>query len=309
MAPKFAPKVWKRPYNHIYNDNYRYGNSLYCEQIGDIERKYNEALAGTRFRSDRPDLGLSTFADSQLIGASAIAKDRSDRATEGLSSERVRSISTSRVNSYLEDRDRKLAHSPSFDTYTSSRALDRVNSEIEESRLRRSASRRSVRSTRPESLYNSFESSLVNGTASGDESGPRKDFWMERCRELQSEVENLKCDFANASDKVQHESTYAKGKINQEVADLMLAIEDQDRQIQNLQKQLRKQAKQVSDISLELEASQRQYSDVNENLSESNRRALNMVHEIEEMRSNLEKVHSLQLPALRRTASCKLMGA
>ncbi len=59
-------------------------------------------------------------------------------------------------------------------------------------------------------------------------------------------MENLKCDFANASDKVQHESTYAKGKINQEVADLMLAIEDQDRQIQNLQKQLRKQAKQVS---------------------------------------------------------------
>lgn len=180
MAPKssFAPKIWKRPYNHIYNDNYRYGNSLYCEQIGDIERKYNEALAGTRFRSDRPDLGLSTFADSQLIGASAIAKDRSDRATEGLSSERVRSISTSRVNSYLEDRDRKLAHSPSFDSYSSTRALDRVNSEIEESRLRRSASRRSVRSARPESLYSSsFENSLANGA---EESGPRKDFWMER---------------------------------------------------------------------------------------------------------------------------------
>lgn len=181
MAPKssFAPKIWKRPYNHIYNDNYRYGNSLYCEQIGDIERKYNEALAGTRFRSDRPDLGLSTFADSQLIGASAIAKDRTDRATEGLSSERVRSISTSRVNSYLEDRDRKLAHSPSYDSYSSSRALERVNSEIEESRLRRSASRRSVRSARPESLYSSsFENSLANGGA--DETGPRKDFWMER---------------------------------------------------------------------------------------------------------------------------------
>lgn len=146
---------------------------------------------------------------------------------------------------------------------------------------------------------------------------------------MQSEVENLKCEFSNASDKVKHESTYAKGKINQEVADLMGAIEDQDRQIQNLQKTLRKQAKQVSvkmrlnlflksknlttkmclqDIALELEASQRQYSDVNENLSESNRRALNMVHEIEEMRSNLEKV-PLQSSALRRTASCKLMGA
>lgn len=180
MAPKFAPKVWKRPYTSIYNDNYRYGNSLYSDQISDIERKYNEAMAGTRLRSDRPDLGLSTFADSQLIGQSAIAKDRSERATEGLSSERVRSISTSRVNSYLEDRNRKLAHSPSYDTYSSARALDRVSSEIEESRLRRSASRRNLARSRPESLYTSFESSIVNGTGAADETGPRNDFWMER---------------------------------------------------------------------------------------------------------------------------------
>ena len=177
MAPKsFAPKVWKRPYTSIYNDNYRYGNSLYSEQITDIERKYNEAIAGTRFRSDRPDLGLSTFADSQLIGQSAIAKDRTDRASENLSADRVRSISMNRVNSYLEDRDRKLAHSPSFDTYSSTRALDRFNSELEESRLRRSASRRNLARSRPESLYTSFESSVVNG----EETGPRKDFWMER---------------------------------------------------------------------------------------------------------------------------------
>ena len=178
MAPKFAPKVWKRPYTSIYNDNYRYGNSLYSEQVNDIERRYTEAMTGTRFRSDRPDLGLSSFADSQLIGQSAIAKDRTERATEGLSAERVRSISTSRVNSYLEDRDRKLARSPSsFDAYTSARALDRVSSEIEESRLRRSQSRRSLARSRPESLYSSFETSVVNGDESA---GPRKDFWMER---------------------------------------------------------------------------------------------------------------------------------
>ena len=53
-------------------------------------------------------------------------------------------------------------------------------------------------------------------------------------------------EFSNASEKVKHESTYSKNKINQEVADLMIAIEDQERQIQNLQKTLRKQAKQVS---------------------------------------------------------------
>jgi len=186
MAPgakaKFAPKVWKRPYTSIYNDNYRYGNSLYSEQIDDIERKYNESMATTRFRSDRPDLGLSSFAYSQLIGQGEIARDRTERATDSLSNERVRSISMSRVNSYYEDRDRKLAHSPSFNSYSSTRDLDRMSSELEESRaLRRSASRRSNISSstrRPESLYNTFESTLLNGD--GANSGPSKDFWMER---------------------------------------------------------------------------------------------------------------------------------
>ncbi|KAJ6220749.1 hypothetical protein RDWZM_006561 [Blomia tropicalis] len=250
---------------------------------------------GTRFRNDRPDLGLSSFADSQLIGQSAIAKDRTLAANESLSNERVRSFSASRVNSYLEDRDRKLMHSPSFDAYSSARALDRVSSDIEESRLRRSNSRRqrSV-AARPESMYNSFESAVMNNANHGsavESNGPSQNFWMERCQQLQSEVENLKCEFTNASDKVKHESVFSKNKINQDVADLMIAIEDQDRQIQNLQKQLRKQAKTVSDISLELEASQRQYGDVSESLVESNRRASNMAHEIEEMRSQLEKQH------------------
>ena len=178
MAPKFAPKVWKRPYTSIYSDNYRYGNSLYSEQISDIERKYNEAIASTRFRGDRPDLGLSSFANSQLVGQAEIARDRVSSAHDNLLNDRVRSISLNRVNSYLEDRDRKLAHSPSFDTYSSSRTLDRVSSEIEESRLRRSASRRNISSSRsrPDSLYNTFEASITNGA----DAKPSENFWMER---------------------------------------------------------------------------------------------------------------------------------
>lgn len=178
MAPKFAPKVWKRPYTSIYNNNYQYGNSLYSDQITDIERKYNEAMANTRLRHDRPDIGLSSFADSQLTGESVIAKHRTSAAHDDLRDERLKTISTSKVNNYYETQtDRKLAHSPSFDSYSSQRALDRLDREIEESRLRRSNSRRSLR--RPESTIiaptNPYENALLN-----NESGPGQSFWQER---------------------------------------------------------------------------------------------------------------------------------
>lgn len=183
MAPKFAPKVWKRPYTSIYNDNYRYGSSLYSDAIVDIERKYNEAMATTRLARDRPDLGLSSFADSQLTGASVAARDRTVAATENLSSERSRAISLGRTNSYLEESERKLAHSPSFDTYSAVKALDRINSDIEESRLKRSTS---VRRRRPESVVitptTAYESALLNrgGNSHADNEGPGQSFWMER---------------------------------------------------------------------------------------------------------------------------------
>lgn len=53
-------------------------------------------------------------------------------------------------------------------------------------------------------------------------------------------------------------------------------------------------------MSLELQASQRQYADVNEQLGQSQKRALNLSHELEDMKNNLEKVilsfHSILFP-------------
>lgn len=185
MAPKFAPKVWKRPYTSIYNDNYRYGNSLYSDAVDEIERKYNEALANTRFRRDRPDLGLSSFADSQLTGESVARNLKTKSANDSLNNELVRSLSTERVNSYLEANERRahtLASSPSFDSYYSQRQMDRLNADLEESRLRRSTSSRarSMGRTRPESAYFTRQTSyeLANGDASSP--APRDSFWMER---------------------------------------------------------------------------------------------------------------------------------
>ncbi|OTF76334.1 hypothetical protein BLA29_003838 [Euroglyphus maynei] len=179
MAPKYAPKVWKRPHTSIYNDNYRYGNSLYSDAVDEIERKYNEALARTSFRRDRPDLGLSTFADSQLKGESVARNLRTQAANDSLSNELTRAMSTERVHSYLEGSERRahsaaLASSPSFDSYYSSRQLNRLNSELEDCRLRRSMSRR------PESTYYTRQSSYEMSTGNDDVGKPRDSFWMER---------------------------------------------------------------------------------------------------------------------------------
>jgi len=184
MAPKFsAPRVWKRPYTSIYNDNYRYGNSLYSDAISDIERKYNEALARTRFRSDRPDVNFQSFSDSQLAGESIVSRQRAlasaAAAAVNLDSDRIRSSSSTRAVNYINDDSlsRRVQHSESFDTYQSSRALANVNAELEESKLRRSRST-SRRSRRPDSAYASvsaFEEALMN-----KEDGHSQAFWMER---------------------------------------------------------------------------------------------------------------------------------
>ena len=67
-------------------------------------------------------------------------------------------------------------------------------------------------------------------------------------RELQSEIDNLSQLFAEQEGKIRHESTFIKNKINQDVAELVLAVDDQDRQMSDLHKALKKQSKQISVI-------------------------------------------------------------
>ncbi|CAG2103642.1 unnamed protein product [Medioppia subpectinata] len=291
MAPKFtAPRVWKRPYNHIYNHNYKYGNSLYSDEISNIERKYNEAIARTTFRSDRPDLNLSSYSDSQLTGESIIQRQRalaSAAVTAAtLESDRIRSLSATRGRADETSAfSRRLQHSESFDNY--SKALANISADLEESKLRRS---RSVRHRRPESTIGlvastPYEESLLNK----DEGQHNQSFWMERCNELQSQIDNVVQQLTDTEDKVRHETNQIKSKLTQDVTDLLLTIDDQDRQIIDLQKMLKKQGKHVSDLTLELEASQRHYTDINDSLTLNQKRCQNLIHEVDEMRTAMDK--------------------
>ncbi|XP_018496388.1 uncharacterized protein LOC108864713 [Galendromus occidentalis] len=68
-----APRNWRRPLTHIYNDNHKYGASLYSGAIDDIEKRYRSSIRSTHFRSDRPDLMSQTIYHTSSIGSAGPA--------------------------------------------------------------------------------------------------------------------------------------------------------------------------------------------------------------------------------------------
>lgn len=164
MAPKYlAPKVWRRPYTSIYNDNYRFGNSLYEDAIYNLERKYQDTMARTLL--DRPEISLHGLNENSV--SRELASMRQKAIDSALSN--VRSISASRASNYDDNLTRRqLQHSESFNSYQSKKALADMEAELEESIARRSRSR--SRRSRPESAYASvsaFEDALLNDSPDG----------------------------------------------------------------------------------------------------------------------------------------------
>lgn len=73
-------------------------------------------------------------------------------------------------------------------------------------------------------------------------------FFLSHSRELQTEIENVNQLLTDSEEKIKHETSVIKNKVTQDVNDLLMAIDDQDKQIAELQKILRKQSKQISVI-------------------------------------------------------------
>ncbi|CAL1286227.1 unnamed protein product [Larinioides sclopetarius] len=63
-----------KPLSTMYGDNYRYGTSLYSPSLNDFERSYRTSLSKTHVRSDRGDLGMYTFAGSNIHGGTPAAE-------------------------------------------------------------------------------------------------------------------------------------------------------------------------------------------------------------------------------------------
>jgi len=183
MAPKTfsAPKAWKRPATRIYNDNYRFGNSLYSGAVADLDKRSVATSGMLRTNSPPPlsvdpgvrravleaDLGIANYSNSELhrsLSANRLNELGLTASYKPITSHEITTATTTNSN---------LASVDTFSTYASQKALANVEAELEESRARRRRQRAAL--IRPESAYyldDSPVSQSVEGTTSP--------FWMER---------------------------------------------------------------------------------------------------------------------------------
>ena len=171
-----APKVWRRPYTSIYNDNYRFGNSLYSGAVADIENRskgYTPYFASPNSASLITDPGVrraileaelltssdilpSGMMENAALQHSAVTAAQSAAAVtntaNALSSSVSKEISSRTLVSERkveESSSSRRRGSDSYNTYASARDLADLESGLEESRLRR----RRAAANRPTTVY------------------------------------------------------------------------------------------------------------------------------------------------------------
>ena len=68
---------------------------------------------------------------------------------------------------------------------------------------------------------------------------------MEISRDLRSEIERLNNELVEAESRIRHDATALKSKMQQDVTDLVLVLDEQDRVNQELSKAIKKQQRQI----------------------------------------------------------------
>lgn len=280
-----APRNWKRPLTLIYNDNYKYGNSLYSGAIDDIEKRYQASMSRTAFRSDRGDLGLTTFASSHIGSAPEPSSSRpATNASEPeptLLSPSFSAPSRSPARSMLDiDTDlRKARSSGDFSRLRSSYRPPTSWSDDEDLGLLDDSSysrrRRRRRQDRSDFL-------LTTPTVAGG------DFYLDKCRELKGELEALHGRVMDAESRARNEAGNLRSKVQAEIAELSLQLDDTTSQNNELQKAVKRQAKQLLDLQAYCDEMQRHMQGAVDDLSMANKRCLDLQNEVESLRSNLE---------------------
>lgn len=212
-----APKVWRRPYTSIYNDNYRYGNSLYSGAVADIENRskgYTPYFASPNSASLITDPGVRrAILEAELLTSSdilpssmmenALHNSAITAAQSAASVTNTANALSSSVSKEISSRtmisERKVDESSttrrrgsdSYNTYASARELADLESGLEESRnrRRRAAANRpttiyvsNVRSGSPHTfLYDTDQGIVMTGDGHSPPAGAhRQDWTLER---------------------------------------------------------------------------------------------------------------------------------
>ncbi|XP_077543048.1 uncharacterized protein LOC144155465 isoform X1 [Haemaphysalis longicornis] len=282
-----APRNWKRPLTLIYNDNYKYGNSLYSGALDDIEKRYQASLSRTTFRSDRGDLGLSTFSSSNIGSAPEPSSGRAATATNEsdhtLLSPSFSAPSRSPVRSMLDTEHdlRKARSSGDFGRLRSALRPSSWSEEDDRALLddqtfpRRRRHRRQDRS----------DYLMTSPTVAAGES---VEYYFDKCRELKSELEALHGRVMDAESRARSEAGVLRNKVQTEIADLSVQLEDTTTQNNELQKAVKRQAKQLLDLQAYCDEMQRHLQGAVDDLSTANKRCLDLQNEVDSLRSNLE---------------------
>lgn len=285
-----APRTWRRPYTAIYDDNYKFGNSLYSGTLDSIEKKYHDTLRQTHVRSDRPDLNMSTFAGS-IVTSGPMPTPSSDPVVPRLrgggspSSVRTRITHQNIPPISITDDDifgpriRPLEFDVTLPSASKSLlADDEFFAEIEDRKARRKRKKRVERSE----MMDQFAEEVTQGHQNSS-------YWADKCRELQYELEQVSQSLVEAENRIKNEVIGTKGKIQNELTELAMALDASNQQNVELQKVIKKQAKQVIELQSNYEDVHRHLQGTMEQLESSQRRCQILKTEIDNLRSCVEQ--------------------
>ncbi|XP_064467509.1 uncharacterized protein LOC135378409 [Ornithodoros turicata] len=299
-----APRNWKRPLTTIYNDNYKYGNSLYSGAIDDIEKRYQNSVSRTSFRSDRGDANLTTFASSNIGSAgsalgSVHGSESTLRPTGGESTPMptlspLQTVLESDLDFDFQRRPRSmLADISKFrsplqvpSSFSDDEDFGRLGEDAFGIRRKNKLSERENRSLASSVRAAAPPAPLPSQTASS--TGVTADYYYDKCRDLKHELDGLYLRVSDAETRAKNDSNALRHKVQTEIAELSFSLEDTTAQNNEMQKILKKQAKQLLDLQGYCNELQRHLQEATDDLSAANKRCGDLQRELDNLKSSME---------------------
>jgi len=346
--------VYHKPLTGMYGNNYRYGTSLYSPSVDDVEKNYRTTLSKTNLRSDRGDLGLYTFAGSNLHGGApaneklSVPRSRSGlggtpRSTTGggynrdlyapinpleygkgyydhlrasSPERRTRSKPEPYYNLKLDGSDEYKTvptlismedlgpktvtkkttttehwvpltthiyhtpyhsyyyHSSPYSSYTYRTADDLYNYSYVDDYKRYAKTTTTTKNidALDLSVSKSYEKSNFNQ-------------YSEKCREIQSQLDEVNKWVSEAESKLKSEVTSSRSKMQSELAEVALIVEDTAKYNDDLHRVIKKQAKQISQLGAQYDEINRHLVDISDTVEKSRVRC-------QSLQSDLSSVHT-----------------
>ncbi|XP_022250879.1 uncharacterized protein LOC106467059 [Limulus polyphemus] len=256
MAPK---GFWRRPLTLMYNHNYNYGTGLYSSALDDIDKRYGNSLS--RIPLDGGpimELGLNLPMDPATKSLSTFGNFDAGYSTYPLKFHSLvpeldpHTIKQTRSFGELDDFRIKYKTEwdpPSSFLYSPYRSSSYVG-EITPSKIRRrrQAKKRQELIELEKQLVDNLSSQMFYGSMP-----PMKSYeFLERCQEVQTQIEQLLYHFSEAESRLQSDAKWTKNKLQMEIAELGMMLDEEMRVNKESQKVFTKQGYRLSETTTHL---------------------------------------------------------